>query len=129
MLRYSSRRVVSLVPIWLLITFMAFLVAVLAPGDPARVILERQTGERPTQAEVAQLRRELHLDEPVPQQYARWVGQAVRGDLGTSYRGDPVLRTIGTASARRCGWRSRPCSSPSWSPSRWAPCLRCSADR
>jgi len=94
MLPFSLRRLASLAPIWLLITFMAFLVAVLAPGDPARVILERQGGERPTEAEVTQLRHHLHLDEPVPQQYARWLGRAVRGDLGNSYRGDPVLSTI-----------------------------------
>ncbi|HET9442983.1 MAG TPA: ABC transporter permease [Acidimicrobiales bacterium] len=94
MARYGLRRLVALVPIWLVITFLAFLVAALSPGDPARTMLERQGGERPTAAEVSRLRRELHLDEPVPLQYLRWVAGAVTGDLGTSYRGDPVLPTL-----------------------------------
>ena len=46
--------------------------------------------------QVAQMRAQLHLDEPILQQYGRFVGNAVRGDLGTSIRSRrPVATEIG----------------------------------
>src|SRR3989442_4061804 len=54
----------------------------LVPGDPVSIML----GESPAATDVAALRHQLGLDEPLPQQYAEFVGRAVRGDLGTSIR-------------------------------------------
>jgi peptide/nickel transport system permease protein len=54
----------------------------LIPGDPARAILGPKNA---TPAGVRAVRHELGLDEPLPARYARWLGKAVRGDLGTSY--------------------------------------------
>jgi peptide/nickel transport system permease protein len=92
---YVLRRLGALVPVWLLITLFAFGLANLAPGDPAELILRRQTGEVPTPEAVALLRAELGLDDPVPLRYARWLGNALQGDLGTSYRtGSPVAADL-----------------------------------
>ena len=91
---YVVRRVAAVVPVWLVISFVAFLLATLPPGDPALSAARRLSAEPPTTEEVEALRRTLHLDEPFAAQYARWVGRAVTGDLGTSFRGDPVLRTL-----------------------------------
>ncbi|MDQ3980864.1 MAG: ABC transporter permease [Actinomycetota bacterium] len=92
---YIARRVAALVPVWLLITLFAFALANLAPGDPAELFLRRQTGEPPSAEAVALLRAELGLDDPLPVRYVRWLGNALTGDFGTSYRtGAPVASEL-----------------------------------
>ncbi len=93
--RYIARRLLYLVPVWLGVSLLAFGAANLAPGDPAEIMLLRQTGESPDSAAVATLRRELGLDGPIAVRYARWLGNAASGDLGRSYRtGSPVLQLL-----------------------------------
>ncbi|CAA9556130.1 MAG: Dipeptide transport system permease protein DppB [uncultured Thermomicrobiales bacterium] len=95
MTRYLLRRLCYLVPVWLGISFVAFGLANLTPGDPARLMLQRDLGRQPTAEEVRQTRDELRLDAPFAVRYARWLGGAVTGDLGTSYRtGEPVARAL-----------------------------------
>lgn len=95
MIRYLLRRLVYLVPVWLGISFIAFSLANLTPGDPARLMLQRDLGRQPTEAEVTAARAELRLDDPFVVRYGRWLGQAATGDLGTSYRtGEPVLAAL-----------------------------------
>ncbi len=90
--RYIARRALYLVPVWFGVSLLAFSLANLAPGDPAELMLIRQTGQAPAAAEVAQLRKELGLDGPVVVRYARWLAGVATGDLGVSYRtGTPVL--------------------------------------
>ncbi len=95
MTRYLFRRLIYLIPVWLGISFVAFGLANLTPGDPARLMLQRDLGRQPTGEEVAQAREELRLDAPILVRYVRWLGNAVTGDLGTSYRtGEPVMRAL-----------------------------------
>ena len=97
MARYLLRRLVYLVPVWLGISFVAFALSNLTPGDPARLMLQRQFARQPTAEEVARARLELGLDEPFIVRYERWLGNAVTGDLGESYRtGEPVLTALVT---------------------------------
>ncbi|CAN5147045.1 ABC transporter permease [soil metagenome] len=92
MTRYLIRRLVYLIPIWLGISFVAFSLANLTPGDPARLMLQRDLGRQPTAEEVSSVRDTMHLDDPFILRYVRWLENAVTGDLGTSYRtGEPVL--------------------------------------
>jgi peptide/nickel transport system permease protein len=92
---YLLRRLVYLVPVWLGISFVAFVLANLTPGDPARLMLQRELGRQPTTAEVERARDALGLDEPFLVRYGRWLGRALTGDLGTSYRtGESVLGTL-----------------------------------
>jgi peptide/nickel transport system permease protein len=94
-MRRLARRIADLLIVWLAVSMLAFAVGSLAPGDPAEMMLQRQTGEPPSRAAVVALRTRLGLDDPLPLQYARWVGRALRGDLGVSYRsGEPVLRDL-----------------------------------
>ena len=86
MARYFLRRLTYLIPVWLGISFVAFALANLTPGDPARLTLQRQLGRQPTGEEVARGRREMGLDDPFLVRYGRWLGDAVTGDLGRSYR-------------------------------------------
>jgi peptide/nickel transport system permease protein/oligopeptide transport system permease protein len=65
----------------------------LVPGDPVKMMLAEFV-TNPDQ--VAQMRAQLHLDEPILQQYGRFVANAARGDLGTSIRSRrPVTTEIG----------------------------------
>jgi peptide/nickel transport system permease protein len=94
-LAYVARRILSLLPVWVGISLLAFALANLAPGDPAQLILLRQTGELPTEEAVQRLREQLGLDDPFPVRYGRWLADAARGDLGTSLRtGEAVLQAL-----------------------------------
>lgn len=95
MTRYLLRRLIYLIPVWLGISFVAFSLANLTPGDPARLMLQRQLDRQPTAEEVARAREEFKLDDPFVVRYVRWLGHAVTGDLGTSYRtGESVLGAL-----------------------------------
>jgi peptide/nickel transport system permease protein len=84
--------VVSLLPVWLAVSVLAFGLGNLAPGDPAEAIYYQTFGVPPTdQFELDQLREELGLDDPLSLRYGRWLINALRGNLGVSYRtGLPV---------------------------------------
>lgn len=82
------------VPVVALVTVVVFGITMLLPGDPALAFL----GEGNINDKVAYeaMRKELGLDQPVPVQYAMWVGRAVQGDLGKSVRTrEPVLQALG----------------------------------
>ncbi len=95
MTRYLLRRLAYLIPVWLGISFIAFALANLTPGDPARLMLQRDLGRQPTGEEVAVARAEMGLDDPFVIRYGHWLGDALTGNLGTSYRtGEPVLGAL-----------------------------------
>ncbi len=95
MLQFILRRLAYLVPVWIGISLVAFTLAHLTPGDPARLALQRQLGRQPTAPEVAAAREQMGLNEPAPIRYLTWLGDAITGDLGTSYRtGQPVLESL-----------------------------------
>jgi peptide/nickel transport system permease protein len=105
--RYLLRRLAYLIPVWLGISFVAFALANLTPGDPARLMLQRGLGRQPTGEEVAAAREELGLNDAYIVRYGRWLSGAVTG-TGTSYRtGEPVLGAlIGPVSKHvQCGAR------------------------
>jgi len=91
MLGYLIGRLAQAVPVLVLASLAVFLVLRLVPGDPA----DSLAGEDATPAEVDAIREELGLKDPIPVQYARWIGDLVRGDLGVSIRtGIPVSRLV-----------------------------------
>ena len=92
MKRYVLIRIVSLVPLWLGISAIAFGLINLVPGDAATVIASRVSDVPPTGEQIEEIRREYHLDKTLPVRYGRWLFSAARGDLGISYRTrKPVL--------------------------------------
>ncbi|GAA1000031.1 ABC transporter permease [Acrocarpospora macrocephala] len=96
MTRYLRRRVFhALIVLWAAYT-LAFAVLYLLPGDPVQAMLS--SGDGPSVATAAQadeLRARLGLDRPLYAQYLDMVWDAVRGDLGTSYRtGESVLGAV-----------------------------------
>jgi len=89
--RYIVQRLLFILPVALLVSFMTFMVIHLVPGDPARVLL----GEDATPQTVAALEQQLGLDKPLPTQFALWLWQAVHGNLGQSIQlQQPVLDAI-----------------------------------
>lgn len=82
MIGYVGRRLLALVPLLFIISFIVFSLVLLLPGDPARAIAGGPSAE---ESVVEAVRERLHLDEPFPQQYVRWVGGALTGDLGESW--------------------------------------------
>jgi peptide/nickel transport system permease protein len=92
---YVVRRLLVLVPTWLGISLVAFVLATLSPGDPAHLILNQQLDEPPTEEQVEAFRERTGLNDPLPVQYASFVGDLLQGDLGTSFRsGAPVWEEI-----------------------------------
>jgi peptide/nickel transport system permease protein len=93
MLTWVLRRILAVVPVLFGVTLAVFSMLFLVPGDPVKMMLAEFV-TNPDQ--VAQMRAQLHLDEPLVKQYGRFVANAVRGDLGTSIRSRrPVVTEIG----------------------------------
>jgi peptide/nickel transport system permease protein len=88
--RYVARRVAALAVTLLFVSLLVFVVVRVLPGDPALIIL----GLEASPDSVARVRHALGLDQPIPVQYARWVGQALRGDLGRSIQYDLPVGTL-----------------------------------
>ena len=80
MLRFTVRRLLLLVPILIGLSILVFLWIRALPGSPAEALL----GERATAESIAQIREQYGLDDPLYEQYWRYVQTLVEGDLGTS---------------------------------------------
>lgn len=80
MLGYVARRIALILPTLFGVSVVAFLLVHWMPGDPAEII----AGEHASPAVVEQIRRELRLDRPLVEQYALYLADLVRGDLGRS---------------------------------------------
>ncbi|CQR55621.1 ABC transporter permease [Paenibacillus riograndensis] len=78
---YIAKRILTIIPVVLVLSVIVFLIIYLIPGDPAAVML----GDGTNPETVAALRTQLGLDLPLLQQYTRWIGQALTGDLGDSF--------------------------------------------
>jgi peptide/nickel transport system permease protein len=90
--RFARRRLVQVVWVLLGISFLVFFLIHLIPGDPATTVL----GQHSTPERVAALHEKWGLDDPLPVQYARYLGRLVRGDLGESlFFQTTVLNLIG----------------------------------
>jgi ABC-type dipeptide/oligopeptide/nickel transport system permease component len=81
MIRWLAIRLLLLLPTLLGVLVVAFLLLYVAPGDPVQAMV----GERADSATIAQLRAELRLDDPLPVQFAHYVGGVLHGNLGNSY--------------------------------------------
>ena len=91
MLRYLIRRLLLTVPVLLGVATLVFSLIHLVPGDPAQAML----GDGASPQDIAELRRNLGLDEPLLDQYVTFLRHAITGDLGRSFRtGQPVTAMI-----------------------------------
>ncbi len=79
--RYTLERILLAVPTLLAMSLFVFLLIRLVPGDPVETML----GFRATPQNVATIRHQLHLDEPLVTQYLDWLSGLLHGDLGRDY--------------------------------------------
>jgi len=89
---YIGRRILALVALIFVISFVVFSLLYLAPGSPEQVLL----GARPSTPEtIAAIREEYHLNDPFLVQYADWARDALHFDFGRSIRtNEPVVDAI-----------------------------------
>jgi peptide/nickel transport system permease protein len=93
MLRFLAVRLLSLIPVLCGISIFTFLLIHIIPGDIVTVIMGLSLSSGPHEAE--QIRRALHLNEPLPVQYAQWLWGVLHGDLGKSLiLGFPVFPQV-----------------------------------
>lgn len=94
MRRYILKRLLMAIPTLIGVLIASFLIIHLVPGDPVEVML---FGANPTPEQVAQMRAELGLDEPLYRQFLTYLGGLLKGDMGESIqRHIPVSQEIRT---------------------------------
>lgn len=80
-MKYAAKKIVWMLLTMVIVSFLAFLAFRIIPGDPTAKLL----GEQATPERVEALRQELGLDRPFLERYVSWLGDFVRGDMGSSY--------------------------------------------
>ncbi|HWL43349.1 MAG TPA: ABC transporter permease [Ilumatobacter sp.] len=86
-----ARRLAGIVPLLLIVSLVVFCLSLLIPGDPAVAVL----GQNATDEQLAAVRAELGLDQPVLVRYVSWLGDVVQGDFGSSlFTGYPVKSAL-----------------------------------
>ncbi|GIQ73582.1 ABC transporter permease [Bradyrhizobium sp. ma5] len=91
MLFFVARRLLYLVPVLIAVSVLTFVIASLLPGDLAYVIL----GDQATPENVAALRHDLGLDQPIWLRYLSWLWHILQGDFGRSFRtGQTVWQAV-----------------------------------
>ncbi|HOU32367.1 MAG TPA: ABC transporter permease [Synergistaceae bacterium] len=79
---FIVKRLAVSVPVLLGVTFLIFMLLHVVPGDPVALMM----GERMSPEVIDRVRAQMHLDDPWPVRYVRFISDALRGDLGESYK-------------------------------------------
>jgi peptide/nickel transport system permease protein len=88
---YILRRVLAVIPTLFAISFLSFAFIRMVPGDPVTALI----GERASLEDIARVKAEWGLDQPIIVQYVQYMAQVVRGNLGTSVMSRmPVISEI-----------------------------------
>jgi peptide/nickel transport system permease protein len=94
MTTYIARRVLLLIPLLFGISLVTFIGMHVIPGDASSAL----TGQGVTAADIARVRRQLHLDQPIEVQYGYFLAGIVHGDFGMSLRThNPVVQDVAQA--------------------------------
>lgn len=81
MLKYILKRIVMIIPVVIAVSFIVFFIMDFVPNDPAVTAL----GDGATEEQLEHYREVNGLNDPLPVRYVRYMGNILRGDLGTSY--------------------------------------------
>lgn len=81
MLSYIARRLLATIPVLLVVATVVFLLLRLTPGDPAAII----AGDHANAEQIEQIRESLGLEQPIVVQFAIWLKEIARGNLGESF--------------------------------------------
>ncbi|WP_435202817.1 ABC transporter permease [Janibacter sp. GS2] len=89
--KYIARRFLQMIPVVIFSTFLIYAMVFAMPGDPTA----GKCGERACPpAYVAEFRDKYNLDDPLPVQYAKYMGDVLQGDLGENQYGVPVAEEL-----------------------------------
>jgi peptide/nickel transport system permease protein len=88
MLRYIANRLLQAIPVILGTTFLTFFLLEVVPGDPVALMMR----EHIDPDVVERVRKQMHLDDPWPQRYVRYLWDVLHGDFGVSYK---IKRSVG----------------------------------
>lgn len=80
MLLIILKRLAATVPVLLVVAVVIFSILRLTPGDPAAIV----AGDGATVQQIEQIRHHMGLDQPIPVQFFKWIGDVLQGDFGTS---------------------------------------------
>ena len=78
---FLLRRLLSTLPVLLVVAVLVFLLLRLSPGDPAAIL----AGDAASAEQIARIRHGLGLDQPIPVQFGLWLSNVLAGDLGESF--------------------------------------------
>lgn len=92
--KFIVRRFVTMLFVLVGVSILTYGMMFLAPGDPAKLILQAQSGQEPTVEQVQEFRKEHGMNDPLPVRYGRWAWGVVHGDLGESYFGDSTVSAL-----------------------------------
>ncbi len=80
MLLIILKRLAATIPVLLVVAVVIFSILRLTPGDPAAIV----AGDGATVQQIEQIRHHMGLDQPIPVQFFKWIGDVLQGDFGTS---------------------------------------------
>jgi len=86
---YIIRRILATIPVMLVVATFVFLLLHLTPGDPAAVI----AGDYAQPEDIAKIRKQLGLDQPIYIQFGLWIGNLLQGDLALNWQADTWLQS------------------------------------
>lgn len=91
MLKFIFRRIINSIPIIIFVMILSFLIIHIMPGDPVRTML----GDKASEEQVINMRKQLNLDKPILEQFTIWVNEIIRFDFGESISWkEPTLKII-----------------------------------
>jgi peptide/nickel transport system permease protein len=91
MIQYTIKRLISSIPILVIVAVMVFLLIHMIPGNPAALML----GSEATPEQIAELSAKMGLDQPLAVQFIKWAGDLLHGDFGDSlFFGIPVVEVM-----------------------------------
>lgn len=83
--KYIFSKILTMIPVLLGITIIAFLLGVSAPGDPVEAVLNRDGDQIVTKEQIEEVRERLGLNDSIPIQYVKWLKNALTGEFGNSF--------------------------------------------
>lgn len=103
-IKYIIKRLLTLIPVLLGITVLAFILGNISPGDPVEMILEKDGDVMPTEEQIEIVRERLGLNDPLPVQYLKWLRNGITGEFGTSF---VTNKSVSVEMARRLPYTLR----------------------
>ena len=95
MIKYTIKKLLGIIPMLLIITFIIYWLLDMTPGDPISYLMDPEALARLSQEQIAALRAQYGLDAPFVIRYFKWLWRILHGDFGYSIsRGVPVIQIM-----------------------------------